>query len=235
MGKSFRFRVKYVIKTCVVPKLSYAAILGQDFFETFDCIIDFKVGYLKIGRDHLVHFNSPKSCSLQNDTNQCKTEVPDPQFPFSQCELDSSSPQQQSFAIHAAETYILPLNSESVIPATFRAHDVAELTGLIEPNTQLPTRFNICGAVALVFVAPSGLVPFCIINPTAQPIKIFKWANLETFFPQASVINRVTSFSDNQQTHCDTIHSTFFNDPSLKFEKIFSQCMLIVSRKVRMI
>ena len=73
---------QYVIKTRVVPKLSYAAILGQDFFETFDCIIDFKVGYLKIGRDHLVHFNSPKSCSLQNDTNQCETEVPDPQLYF---------------------------------------------------------------------------------------------------------------------------------------------------------
>ena len=69
-----------------------------------------------------------------------------------------------------------------------------------------------------MFVVPSGLVPFRIINPTARPIKIFKWTNLGTFFPQASVINRVMSFSDNQQSYCDTIHSTFFNDPSLEFD-----------------
>ncbi len=47
---------KHTFKTHVVPKLNYAAIIGKDFLQQNDCVIDFKSGYLKISRDNIVPF-----------------------------------------------------------------------------------------------------------------------------------------------------------------------------------
>ena len=60
---------KYTFKTHVVPKLNYAAIIGKDFLQQNDCVIDFKSGYLKISHDNIVPFlASTSENSTDNST-----------------------------------------------------------------------------------------------------------------------------------------------------------------------
>ena len=69
---------------------------------------------------------------------------------------------------------------------------------MIEPNTNLPKRFNVCGALALVSVSPSGLVPFRLVNPTEKRIKIFRHTTLGMFLQQQNVISNIMSLSAEQ-------------------------------------
>jgi hypothetical protein len=86
-----------------------------------------------------------------------------------------------------------------MIPATFKDCHLTETIGMIEPNTNLPRRFNVCGASALVSLSPSGLVPFRLVNiPTEKPIKIFRHTTLGMFFRQQNVISNIMSLSAEQ-------------------------------------
>ena len=145
----------YTFKTHVVPKLHYAAIIGKDFLQHNDCVIDFKSGYLKVSRDNIVPFlsNYDKANAHESLSSAFNNAMP---FPPESTQM----PPISSICVHAAETCEIPANSACVIPATFRENGLAEATGLIEPNERLAARYNICGASALVTVSASGLVPF---------------------------------------------------------------------------
>ncbi len=67
---------------------------------------------------------------------------------------------------------------------------------MIEPNERLATRFNICGASALVTVSASGLVPFRVINPNSKPVKIFRFTNLGRFLRSEENIVNILSLAD---------------------------------------
>ena len=103
----------YTVKTCVLPKLHYMAILGKDFLERFDCVIDFNSGYLKIARDNLVLFNTSNmheiDTSNHNATFETKDIVPD-SLPFADIEPEIHD--DSGYSVHAADTYIISPNSE---------------------------------------------------------------------------------------------------------------------------
>ena len=180
----------YTFKTHVVPKLNYAAIIGKDFLQHNDCVIDFKSGYLKISRDNIVPFLTSTS---ENSTDDSACDFHD-ELPF----FNSVPENNCAIFIHAADTIEIPANSESVIPATFRENDLTETTGIIEPNESLAARFNICGASALVTVSASGLVPFrlILINPNSKPVKIFRFTNLGRFLRSEENIVNILALSD---------------------------------------
>ena len=156
----------YTFKTHVAPKLHYAAIIGRDFLQHNDCVIDFKSGYLKVSRDNIVPFLSNyKANAHESLSSAFNSAMP---FPPESTQMPPISP----ICVHAAETCEIPANSECVIPTTFRENGLAETTGLIEPNERLAARYNICGASALVNVSASGLVLFRVIDSNSKPVKI---------------------------------------------------------------
>ena len=121
--------------------LNYAAIIGKDFLQQNDCVIDFKSGYLNISRDNIAPFHA-----FTNDSN-ADTTIHDfeDELPF----FNTVPEADREILIYAADTFEIPANSECVIPATFRENGLTDTTGIIEPNERLPARFNICGASAL--------------------------------------------------------------------------------------
>ena len=115
----------YTFKTHVVPKLNYAAIIGKDFLQQNDCVIDFKSGYLKISRDNIVPFHG-----FTHDSNADTTIHDfDDELPF----FNTVPEADREILIHAADTFEIPANSECVIPATFRENSLPETTGIITP------------------------------------------------------------------------------------------------------
>ena len=120
----------YTFKTHVVPKLNYAAIIGKDFLQQNDCVIDFKSGYLKISRDNIVPFHA-----FTNDSN-ADTTIHDfeDELPF----FNTVPEADRELLIHAADAFEIPANSKCVISATFRENGLTETTSIIEPNERLP-------------------------------------------------------------------------------------------------
>ena len=178
----------YTFKTHVVPKLNYAAIIGKDFLQQNDCVIDFKSGYLKISRDNIVPFHAFTNGSNADTTIYDFEDA----LPF----FNTVPEADRGILIHAADTFEIPANSECAIPATFRENGLTDTTGIIEPNERLPARFNICGASALVTVSAAGLVPFRVINPNSKPVKIFRFTNLGRFLPSKDNIVNISFLSD---------------------------------------
>ena len=196
----------YLLKTAVVPKLNYTAILGKDFLERFDCVIDFNAGYLKIPRDNLIFFNNaPNQSSYKHEDNYDNDydESMGDELPFANAKPECQ--QTGGVSVHAADTFIIPTNSECVIPASFKEHGLAETIGLVEPNATLASRFNVCGAAALVTVSPSGLIPFRLINPTVKPVKIYRYTTLGVFSQQPDVSSVMSLEVDESLSMSDSV------------------------------
>ena len=147
----------------------------------------------------MVLFNTSNTHEIDtsnHDTTFETEKIVQDSLPFA--DIEPEIHEDSGYSIHAADTYIIPPHSECVIPATFKDCHLTETIGLIEPNTNLPKRFNVCGASALVSVSPSGLVPFRLVNPTEKPIKIFRHTTLGMFLRQQNVISNIMSLSAEQ-------------------------------------
>ena len=132
----------YTLPTYIVPELNNSVILGHDFFEKYNCIIDFKSGSLKIGKDNLVPFNKMTTVPSQHEKQIL---VPKEKFelPFSDENFQSLEP----IFLHSTDTFVIQPHTECIIPPGFRQHDLAETTaGLIQPNDRLQTRYGLIGA-----------------------------------------------------------------------------------------
>lgn len=70
------------------------------------------------------------------------------ELPFLNAEPECK--QTTGTSVLAADTFMIPANSECVIPVKFKEHALAETIGLIESNTTLASRFNVC--VSLLFL-----------------------------------------------------------------------------------
>ena len=91
-------------------------------------------------------------------------------------------------------------------------------SGLIEPSPQLPHKYSVQGASALVTATSGGDVPFRLLNPTSKPIRIYKGTTLGAFTSMhgiASVqdtLSPVPDITDNSKpdrsTHVDLAQST---------------------------
>ena len=95
---------------------------------------------------------------------------------------DSPSPPvlDSTCQVRVQSTCVVPPYSEVLVPAKLET-SFAHKTGLIEPNVRLGERYNLQGAAVLTVVSPSNLVPFRILNPTSQPVTLYRETNLGTF------------------------------------------------------
>lgn len=84
-------------------------------------------------------------------------------------------------SVIASETYVIPPQSETVIPAKIKSNVQPGTIGLIESTARLAGRYELQGAAALVKVAKDESVPFRLINPTNKPVTLYKGASLGTF------------------------------------------------------
>ena len=67
---------------------------------------------------------------------------------------------------------LIPAKVSSLLPCT---------TGLSEPNSRLAERYHLQGAALLAVVPLGNQVPFRILNPTSQPVTLYRETNLRSF------------------------------------------------------
>ena len=56
-----------------------------------------------------------------------------------------------------------------------------EIYGLVTPKSDLPHRYSVFGASELVKVSNDATIPVRMVNPSAQPVKIFRRTKLADF------------------------------------------------------
>lgn len=125
----------------------------------------------------------------------------------------SSYPTTNSYVIdepvtvHASVTFILPPLSESVIPVYPKTALSIGSTGLIEPSSKLAERYHVCGASQLVSLSEHHTFPFRILNPTNQPVTIYRCSTVGIYTPSAASMSVITT-ADTQQSHTLSPDST---------------------------
>ena len=101
-------------------------------------------------------------------------------FPF------SVSTPPDPVTVHASATFILPPQSESVIPLYLKATLHNGSTGLVEPNSKLAERYQVCGTSQLVSLSEQHTFPFQVLNANNKLIKIHRCSTMGTYTPLAA-------------------------------------------------
>ena len=92
-------------------------------------------------------------------------------------------------SIHAQETFIIPPLSEVLIPATLSTIFNINTIGCVEPRHELTKRYNILGAAEIVTISDQNTIPIRLLNPTNQPVKIYRCTRLGQFSPAEANIS----------------------------------------------
>ena len=133
----------YPYRALIIQDLAYDAILGRDFLEQYEAKIDLKANVLDLE-------DRPSS--------------------FSKINVDNKTP-IVCFAI-AQSSFILPPESETIVPAVLSEPHAPGLTGIVNPRAELPERYQIMGAAEIVTTSQTGTISIRLLNPTSQPVKI---------------------------------------------------------------
>ena len=56
-----------------------------------------------------------------------------------------------------------------------------DVCGIVIPRSDLPHRYSISGAAEIVKVSENGTIPIRLVNPSAQPVKVFREIRLGDF------------------------------------------------------
>jgi len=145
----------------VIEDLTYDVIIGRDFLQYFRSRIDFENGVLTFSREE----NSLPFCDVETD------------FLSDDVEDDNSD---FMCSVHADFSFTIP--PEVVISAKLsKLPETAEANGVVAPRSDLPHRSSIFGASGLVKVAKDGSIPIRMVNPSAQPVKIYRRTRLADF------------------------------------------------------
>lgn len=78
-------------------------------------------------------------------------------------------------------TCVIPPSSEAIIPASLDADFTPGVVGLLEGSERLIEHYQLQGAAALVILSADHTVPFRLINPTQQPVTLYKGTTLGIF------------------------------------------------------
>ena len=144
----------------VIENLSYDVIRGRDFLKEFCFKVDFENG--------LVNFPSE----------------PDP-LPFKGIHLNSDNDSlNKAFisSVHASRTFVIPPQSEILISGELNSLPSAVgINGMIVPKSDLCHRYSVFGASELFEVADDGIIPIRLVNPSFQPVKIYRRTRLADF------------------------------------------------------
>ena len=167
LGKALmKFDVQSEVFPCeahVIEGLTYDVILGRDFLQKYSSKIDFDKA--------VIEFSSKEN-----------------PFPF--CGLETLNfdeehlPDDTSFVctVHADFSFVIPPESEVVVPAVLNClPQRPHASGLVAPRSTLPEKYSVFGASELVRVSDDGKIPIRMINPSAQPVKIYRRTKLGDF------------------------------------------------------
>ena len=169
----------YTFYAYIIENLAYEAIIGSDFLGHYQAVINFD--------NHSIELLPPSEKS--------------PPYPLNLL-----------CSVHAHKTCVLLPNTESVIAATLNCNidlPTSGLVGIIESNPKLTERYQVCGAAALVRVTAESTVPFRIINPTSQPVTIYRCTNLGQFSsyeaPQVVSVINTNNVLDAKSHHANLL------------------------------
>ena len=151
---------QYPFTVLILHEMPYDAILGRDFLERYRAKIDLETHSLDLSLNSL---------------------------PFSSIAANTQEDPAGEVTTHAHSSFLLPPESETVVPATVEGIQPGS-TGLVHPNPDLPNRYGIIAATALVKVTADGTVPIRLLNPASQPVFLYRRTTLGTFTPTDSTI-----------------------------------------------
>ena len=181
VGKTMiKFSIQNNYFTCnalIVKNLSYNVILGRDFLMHYNVTID-----ILNKRFALIS----KTCNQLNEAHksehkQQEASTPNETFPFSNLgntEITEAGNEQKPYTVHATSTFILPPRAETIIAGKLNKTLQPNTTGIVTSREDFPERYSIIGASELVTVSEEGTVPIRLMNPTANPVKIYQRTKL---------------------------------------------------------
>ena len=118
--------------------------------------------------------------------------------------------------MHADNSFTIPAQSEVVVVGRLSSMpkgvntSASEIYGLVTPKSDLPHRYSVFGASELVKVSNDATIPVRMVNPSAQPVKIFRRTKLADFervdndllasIPLLRMLNIILQMIGNSQT-----------------------------------
>ena len=224
--------LNFVIKSDVFPfeayvikDLTHDVVLGRDFLQKYCSRIDFM--------ENIIEFSHPE------DT-----------LPFADSfgdDLDAEVFDNCILSVHADNSFTIPAQSEVVVVGRLSSMpkgvntSASEIYGLVTPKSDLPHRYSVFGASELVKVSNDVTIPVRMVNPSAQPVKIFRRTKLADF---ERVDNDLATFEisknspssdaqhnssdDRQQPNYysefpDLSNSILNDDEKVKFKNLFNK------------
>ena len=164
--------LNFVIKSDVFPfeayfikDLTHSVVLGRDFLQKYCSIINFM--------ENVIEFSHPE----------------DP-LPFADSfgdDLDAEVFDNCILSVHADNSFAILALSEVVVVGRLSSMpkgvntSASEIYGLVTPKSDLPHRYSVFGASELVKVSNDVTIPVRMVNPSAQPVKIFRRTKLADF------------------------------------------------------
>ena len=164
--------LNFVIKSDVFPfeayvikDLTHDVVLGRDFLQKYCSIINFM--------ENIIEFSHPE----------------DP-LPFADSfgdDLDAEVFDNCILSVHADNSFTIPAQSEVVVVGRLSSMpkgvntSASEIYGLVTPKSDLPHSYSVFGSSELVKVSSDVTIPVRMVNPSAQPVKIFRRTKLADF------------------------------------------------------
>ena len=115
---------------------------------------------------------------------------PENRLPFADSfddDLDAEVFDHCIFSEHADDSFTIPAPSEVVVIRRLSSMHkgvnaiVSEIYEMVTPKSDLPHRYSVFGASELVKVSSDATIPVRMVNPSAQPVKIFRRTKLADF------------------------------------------------------
>ena len=175
---------------------------------------------------------------------------PEDPLPFADSfgdDLDAEVFDNCILSVHADNSFTIPAQSEVVVVGRLSSMpkgvntSASEIYGLVTPKSDLPHRYSVFGASELVKVSNDATIPVRMVNPSAQPVKIFRRTKLADF---ERVDNDLATFeigknspsSDAQHNSSDDLqqpkdysefpdlsNSILNDDEKVKFKNLFNK------------
>ena len=213
----------FPVKARVIEGLAFDVIIGRDFLKEFCSGIEFMNNVVEF-----VHADDPLQFDFGHHDDD--PDVDDSEFVSS---------------VHADYSFTIPPRSEKIVSGKLKTTPVngqnGDVCGIVIPRSDLPHRYSIFGAAEIVKVSENGTIPIRVVNPSAQPVKVFRETRLgdfssigdevETFelseFPQEVLSAMSEGQTKNELPHHDYSNlpdlsdSILNNDDRIKFRELF--------------
>ena len=208
-----------------IKDLTHDVVLGRDFLQKYCSTIDFM--------ENIIEFSHPEDPLPFADSfgDDLVAEV------FDHCILSAHADNSSTFPAHSEIVVVGRLSS---MPKGVNA-SASDIYGLVTPKSDLPHRNSVFGASELVKVSSDATIPVRMVNPSAQPVKVFrrtKFADFERVDNDLATfeIGKNSISSDAQHNSSDDLqqpkdysefpdlsNSILNDDEKVKFKNLFNK------------